>query len=172
MSEDRPLYREVQGGGLWWAWLIVLLVAAVAWWLFVEQLVLGHPLGTDPLPDWGAWIVWALVGLGLPSLVLSMRLVTEVSSQGVAIRFRPLTRRFIRFADISEVSARTYSPMKEYGGWGIKGWSRRNIAYNISGNRGVQLVLKDGRRILVGSERAEELARVIETQRMQEERKP
>jgi len=172
VSGTRPLYREVQSGGLWWAWLIVLAVAAVAWWLFVQQLVLGHPLGSDPVPDWAAWIIWALVGLGLPSLVFSMRLVTEVSSQGVTIRFRPLSRRVVPFADISEVSARTYSPVKEYGGWGIKGWSRRNIAYNISGNQGVQLVLRDGRRILVGSRRAQELARVIEAQRLSEERKP
>ena len=53
-------------------------------------------------------------------------------------------------------------PILEYGGWGIryspfgKGW-----AYNVRGNQGVQLELANGQRILVGSQRADELARAI-----------
>ena len=58
--------------------------------------------------------------------------------------------------------ARTYRPLLEYGGWGIryapfgKGW-----AYNVHGSQGVQLELTNGKRILIGSQRAEELARAI-----------
>jgi hypothetical protein len=58
--------------------------------------------------------------------------------------------------------ARTYRPILEYGGWGIryspfaKGW-----AYNVSGNQGVQLELASGKRILIGPQRAEELARAV-----------
>jgi hypothetical protein len=65
-------------------------------------------------------------------------------------------------AEIVSWDARTYRPILEYGGWGIryspfgKGW-----AYNISGNQGVQLELMNGKRILIGSQRAEELARTI-----------
>jgi hypothetical protein len=58
--------------------------------------------------------------------------------------------------------ARTYRPILEYGGWGIR-YSPfgQGCAYNVSGNRGVQLELADGQRILIGSQRAEELARAI-----------
>ncbi len=55
--------------------------------------------------------------------------------------------------------------MKEYGGWGVKGWSKDKMAYNVSGDRGVELTLKDGRRIMLGSQRAEELAGAIEAAR-------
>jgi hypothetical protein len=55
--------------------------------------------------------------------------------------------------------------VREYGGWGIKGWSFKSVAYNISGDRGVQLTLRDGRRIMLGSRRPDELAQAIETQR-------
>jgi TATA-box binding protein (TBP) (component of TFIID and TFIIIB) len=48
----------------------------------------------------------------------------------------------------------------EYGGWGIK-YGRKGKAYNVSGNRGVQLVFKDGKQLLIGSQRAEELAEAI-----------
>ena len=50
----------------------------------------------------------------------------------------------------------TYSPLAEYGGWGIK-WGRSGLALNARGDRGVRLTLTDGRRVLVGSQRPEEL---------------
>jgi hypothetical protein len=53
-----------------------------------------------------------------------------------------------------------FRPIMEYGGWGIRrganGW-----AYNVSGNRGVRLVFRDGSTFLIGSQRAEELELVI-----------
>lgn len=107
-------------------------------------------------------MTWLLAGLGLPALLLSMRLVVEVRQGELLVNYRPLTRRVIALADVQEATVRTYSPVKEYGGWGIKGWSRRNITYNVRGDRGVQLVLVDGRKILIGSQRPEELARALE----------
>jgi hypothetical protein len=51
--------------------------------------------------------------------------------------------------------------MREYGGWGVKyGWAGK--AYNISGNRGVQLKLSNGKGLLIGSQRPEELAQAIQ----------
>ena len=40
---------------------------------------------------------------------------------------------------------------REYGGWGIRGGLRGTKAYNVSGNRGVELMLADGRTVLIGS---------------------
>ena len=155
-------YREKQRFGQWWVWLLVVGVAGLGWWLLIEQLVLGRPLGDEPLPDWGAWLMWALIGVGLPAFFGSLTLFTEVTPDRLTLRYRPMRKRTILLADIQEVTVRTYSPMKEYGGWGIKGWSVRNVAYNVSGDRGVQLVLADDRKVLVGSKRPEELARAIE----------
>ena len=61
---------------------------------------------------------------------------------------------------------RVYRPVLEYGGWGVRytpfgrGW-----AYNVSGNRGVQLVMSSGRRALVGSQRPDDLAGAINAAR-------
>jgi hypothetical protein len=51
--------------------------------------------------------------------------------------------------------------VREYGGWGVKGWSRRKIAYNVRGDRGVLLTLVDGRTVLLGSQRAADLEAAI-----------
>ena len=162
---DPVVFREEQRFSQWWVWLLVAVVAAAAWWPFIQQIVLAKPFGEDPAPDWGVWLITMVMGLGLPLLFGSIRLRIEVTAEQVVIRYRPFIRRSIRLADIEQAAARAYHPVKEYGGWGLKGWSLRNIAYNVSGHQGVQLVLKDGRRILLGSQRAEELARVIELQR-------
>jgi hypothetical protein len=158
------LYHEEQRFRQWWVWLAVVAVAALAWWTLIQQILRGRPFGDSPVPVWGAWLVWLLVGVGLPTLFLGLKMVTDVTSGQVVIRYRPLSRRVIRLDEIEQVTARTYAAIKEYGGWGIKGWSRRNIAYNVSGYRGAQLVLKDGRRVMLGSQRPDELAQVIETQ--------
>jgi TATA-box binding protein (TBP) (component of TFIID and TFIIIB) len=36
-------------------------------------------------------------------------------------------------------------------------------AYNVSGNKGVQLVFKNGKKLLIGSQKADELAKAIES---------
>jgi hypothetical protein len=59
--------------------------------------------------------------------------------------------------ETTHAEVRTYSPLREYGGWGIRG-PRKRRAYNVSGDEGVQLVLVDGCVVLIGSQRANELA--------------
>jgi hypothetical protein len=96
----------------------------------------------------------------MPLFFLYLRLIVTVTAESVDIHYRPLTRRTIHVADITHVEARTYSPLREYGGWGIRGLGS-NRAYNVSGNEGVELTLFDGRKVLLGSRRAEELAQAI-----------
>lgn len=102
------------------------------------------------------------VGVGLLWLLLSSRLSTNVIVEGVAVQFRPLHRRarIFPFDAIASATARTYEPITEYGGWGIRG-SKEDRAYNVSGNEGVQLVLHDGRRVLIGTRRPIELEAAI-----------
>ncbi|MDI6783925.1 MAG: DUF6141 family protein, partial [bacterium] len=89
-----------------------------------------------------------------------LKLTTEVHEDGIYIRFEPFVRKKILFSEMKQYTARTYRPIREYGGWGIRyGW--KGTAYNVSGNRGVQLELNNGKRILIGSQRPEELVRAI-----------
>jgi hypothetical protein len=91
-----------------------------------------------------------------------MQLETEVRTDGVFIRYFPFHLRASWFSaqELSECYARQYRPILEYGGWGIRyGWKGR--AYNVSGNKGVQLVFTNGRRLLIGSKRPQELETAI-----------
>ena len=84
----------------------------------------------------------------------------DAHPQAVAIRYAPLFERTIARYEIAVVELRRYGPIREFGGWGIRGFGGR-IAYNVRGNEGVELTLTDGRQVLIGSGRAEELAGAI-----------
>ena len=101
--------------------------------------------------------------LAIVAMLAYAHLDVIVTDEELLIRFRPfhLRGRRIPLRDIAEAQARTYSPLGEYGGWGIRLGSR-GMAYNAYGNRGVQIVLVDGRQILIGSQRSEELAAALQ----------
>ncbi|NLE10690.1 MAG: hypothetical protein GX630_04215 [Actinobacteria bacterium] len=164
MGADLPLFHEVQRFRQWWLGTVVLGIAALSWWLFIRQIVRGQVIGDHPAPDWALWILWLVAGIALPAAFILVRLVLEVTDGEVIIRFVPLAKRVIRVDEIEKLEVRTYNAVTEYGGYGMKGWSNDKMAYNVGGNRGVELTLRDGRRVMLGSQRADELAAAIESQ--------
>jgi hypothetical protein len=131
----------------------------------IKQLVFGAPWGNKPMSDMALAIVgpfMIFLGIGLPLLLHKMKLLVEVREDGIYINFVPFSRQTIRFEDIVGCEVRTYRPIREYGGWGVR-YGRAGKAYNVSGNRGVQLKLSSGKGLLIGSQRPEELAQAIQT---------
>jgi len=157
-------FREVQYmRRVWWVMLLVVGIAVMMWWGFFQQIIVGEPWGNNPGPDWMMWLFLILFGIGFPIAFYWMRLIVEVLDDSVFIRYVPLTKATILLSDIRDVEARTYKPLREYGGWGVRRRSNRR-AYNVSGDRGVELTLHDGQIIMIGSQKAEELALAIISQ--------
>jgi hypothetical protein len=153
-------FREDQRFTQWWLWSAVL-AATVA---FAVAL-----LGAGPDRDDGSWwvgaLVAAVVGAGLPVLFAVARLRVDVEADRILVRFRPFTTRAIELDSVDRIESVTYHPLREYGGWGIKGWSRRKVAYNVRGTRGVLLTLANGRTVLLGSQDPDDLAAAIRAAR-------
>lgn len=159
-----PAFREVQRlGGMWWGTLIVCGVAVLAWVGFVLQIVLGRPFGTKPTPDWAMWLLWLLFGIGLPVLWHISRLVVEVTDDYIYVQYVPFVTRTIAYTQIKGYEARSYRPIREYGGWGIRWAPGKRRAYNVRGSKGVELELISGQRIMIGSQRPEELVHAIDS---------
>ena len=144
-----------------WIWALILGVAALQWWGWVQQILLGQPFGDNPGPDWMVWLFWLLFGIGLPLFFVYLRLLVEVREDGVWLRFIPLTTRVIPFEQIEQVEAVDYKPLRQYGGWGIRGLGS-NRAYNVSGSEGVRLRLRNGDVVVIGSRRSDALALAID----------
>ena len=161
-----------------WVWAIVLLSVVGLVVLFgyglIQQLILKEPFGDNPASDTNltmAAVTTFVVGGGSTLLLYKMKLTTKLDSNCLHIVFSPLRRRDIPLSDIYRWEARTYNPIRDYGGWGIK-VGRRGWAYNVSGNRGVELELTNGKKLLIGSQRSEELSAAISRAKRDNEGKP
>jgi hypothetical protein len=166
-NDQTESFKEVQRFDQPWLWILLIslmlvVVGSFGYGMF-QQLVLGLPWGERPLSDTALLLVGVaslLLFGGIIMLFRSLRLITEVMPEGLAVRFHPLHRKLIPYRQIKSCHARSYRPLLEYGGWGIK-YGPSGRAYNVKGERGVQLVLEDGKRILIGSQHADELERAI-----------
>ena len=162
-------FQEVQRIRQPWVWVLLLSSTIFTLILFgygmIKQLVLGQPWGNRPLPDLALIIVGTLVILlmvGLTYFFKTLKLITEVREDGLHVNFFPVSRQIIRFDEIRNCEVLTYNAIKESGGWGIRRM-RGGKAYNMSGNRGVQLDTVTSGKVIIGSQQPDQLARAIET---------
>jgi len=97
----------------------------------------------------------------LLALTFIANLETQVTEEGIRFRFFPfMSWREIPLNDIQELYIRQYRPIVEYGGWGIR-WGFGGRAYNVKGKEGLQIVLKNGSSVLIGTQDAASLAKTL-----------
>ena len=133
---------------------------ALVWVIFV--LLTNNSIVGDAVGDLVLLAFAFMYGVGFPFFMYTTGLDTEVRETGVYIKFKPFHRKWIsfNFEDISKVEAVRYSPIKEYGGWGIR-YGRKGKAYNVRGNKGLFVTLRNGRNIMIGSGNHEELYNLV-----------
>jgi len=174
---QKVLFREEQkfesfslyiSMGLIYLGIIGLLVYAL-----VMQFVLEEQWKEKPISDEGLIVLAVLIPIIIivsAWLLFGSKLITEVNSQGISYSFPPfiVKPKLIKKESIKFHEIRKYKPIKEYGGWGVgktnkHGYKRgkSGIAYNVKGNIGLQLVLTNGKRILIGTQRVEALKRAL-----------
>ena len=141
------------------------------------------------MPKW-ALVIVLVVGIALPTLLILTKgkdspplliflflflllifalfatMQTKVRKDEIEITFGflPLIKRSYGLHMIQSYVARTYSPVSEYGSWGIKG-TKKNRALNMRGEYGVQMEMLDKHKqpwkLLIGSQKPEELVQAI-----------
>jgi hypothetical protein len=156
MSTDASdtLFREEQRNRQAFTW--VLFIGVIG---FVAG-ILGYIAKTEPKK--APQLVVPAVALGVIFFVLAiflamLKLTVRIDPQTIDIWFFPLRRRVISLRDVISWEACAYQPLMEFKGWGIKRSRNGEWAYSMSGDRGVRLVLSNGERLLIGSQRPEEL---------------
>lgn len=99
------------------------------------------------------------------SVMAWMKLRLRIDDAGVHYRFTPFhfKEKTIPMEEIDSIFVREYSPIMDYGGWGIR-VGRSGTAYTVKGKYGIQVVKKNGKRILIGIQQPEEAAQFLEGQ--------
>jgi len=169
MKHNHPYFEEEQKFDQWWLKLIIIVSTGVALGPFyygsIMQFGVGIPWGDKPMTNTGLIImdiVITLVMTGVVWLVFSARLITNIKKDGIHIKYKPIhiKERIIKRETIERFKVRKYNPVLEYGGWGIKQGSKGK-AFNTSGKIGLQLWLKNEKKLLIGTKRPEAIKRAM-----------
>ncbi len=156
-------FSERQKFTQWWLWLLIIASLVVPLVLTVIKARNVH-MALSPVD--------ILIGCSVPAMIvvlfLVITLITRIDDTGIYYRFIPVHFKMkkIGWDEVEKAYIRTYSPLREYGGWGIrKGMGSTGSALNISGNTGLQLELKNGKKILIGTSRPQEITQLLEARK-------
>ncbi len=157
------IYREEQFFA-WWLYLILALMAGVSWLSFAWSSP-PHPVpGMLARPSMQVPLTLA-VGLVLPpALVVGvLRMTTEVAPGVCRVWFGliPTYRRTIAIDEVKSVEIVRYRVPRDHVFGGVRPPRDGERVLTARGDRAVRLHLTDGSRVLIGSQRPEDLAQAI-----------
>jgi hypothetical protein len=157
--DKQILFFEVQKQNQKWIWFLLIILCGTILFGAVQQIIFNKPFGTHPIPDWG-YIPLTVLLVIFYYLLMGSHLYTEINENRISYQYKPFHRnaKVLTRDQISECYVRLYSPVKEFGGWGMRTAfnGKKGKAYNVSGKVGIQLELKDGRKILIGTNKGKE----------------
>lgn len=161
--DNEILFSESQKFKQWWLWIILLGINGLFLYGVYKQVALGQQFGDNPMSNTGLLIT---VGLTLFFTVVfaTFRLDTIIKKDGVYVRFFPLHIAFKHYPwnTLAKLYVRQYAAITEYGGWGLRlGLFGKGTAYNVSGNKGLQLEFKDNKKLLIGTNKPDEITEIL-----------
>lgn len=165
------MYHEVQYFRKKWIFLLALFICIPLLGLMVyglvSQVYFDVPFGSHPISDTGIWILSAFViaiTIGIPLLIYISKLVIKIKNDKFYFRYFPFhfSCKKINLSEIEKYEIKQFSPINDYGGWGIrKSMLRKETAYIVSGTKGILFSYKSGKKVLVGTQKPEELLEVL-----------
>ena len=163
IMSNNILFTERQKFKQWWIWLILLCINGILIFGVFKQVIKGQQFGDKPMGNIELLIVTGLLLL-LTLLFINLRLDTIIKQDGIYVRFFPFHIKFKYFAwdSITKSYVRQYSPVTEYGGWGLRlGLFGKGKAFNVSGDKGLQLEFTDNKKLLIGTNKPDELTETL-----------
>jgi hypothetical protein len=144
-----PEFTEIQHFRQKWLWAILFTVTAVSTYFSVINQGLRSGL-----------IVILLMTPILISLYKA-KLVTKIRDNKLSYQFYPfhLSEREINL-DERKIEVTDYSPLKEFGGWGLR-WRPGKIAFSVSGSKAIRINSDEGREIVLGTQKPEEVKEAV-----------
>lgn len=147
-------------------WLIILLGISVIVPILLIVKEYYKENTTMSINEFVFSILGILVSIGF---IFFFKLTTRIDEKGIHYQFFPFhfSLKTILWDEIFSAEVRKYNAISEYGGWGLKGGfpfnRKRGKAINIAGNIGIQLVLKNDKKLLIGTQKENDAKRVLET---------
>ncbi|MDR0371570.1 MAG: hypothetical protein LBH80_06935 [Prevotellaceae bacterium] len=185
MKRDFEFYERQSRKSWWFSALIAAVNLPFIYGIF-RQIILGKPWGTKPASDTELILITVSILL-FTVVMLFSKLETIIDGDGIYFRYFPFNPRykFLSWESISKASIRQYGSM-EFGGAGIRFQPWKNSsktatrwlgnlrfngagvhhgfkekAYIVSGKYGLQLELRNKKKILIGTQRPDEIEELL-----------
>ena len=135
--------------------------------LYVSLLTIVLPLVmfASAALTWSSlqWAAYILIATGAILFLPYGGQRTLVTRRDIAVRWGLPGFKVLRLdmADIATAELHRFSPLKDFGGYGIR-FNREMKGYYLQGDRGVKITMNDGKKYLIGSDTPENLLAVID----------
>jgi hypothetical protein len=149
-------FKEEQRFDQWW--MKAILIGTLLLLVYASYVVWNS---SDINNNIGAFIfTWVsyIFGLVVIIIVWFWKLTTRIDNYGITIKC-PFVHKKVNWDEIEKLEVLDYGFI---GGWGIRIGTKYGTAYNTSGSKGMAVVLKNGKKFLIGTQKEEELKKIVE----------
>jgi hypothetical protein len=157
--DQKILFSETQQVGKNKIWLLILLAPAILLGILAWQLISGEPVGHNPMSN-SSLMMLSVIYLAPAIWVLNkVKFRTRIDAEKIAFGWN------IPSKDLNEISVTNIKEMRiiryRFVGYGYRLSKLYGTVYNVRGDLGLQIIGKNGERLLIGTERPDELKEVI-----------
>ena len=145
-------FKEKQRFDQWGLWIVIIILSLTP---LALSFIVEDRMGIS---------ISLIAAFPLILLLLFTRLKTEISANGISVKFFPIYvfDKVIKWEEIDRIYIRHYKPLSEFGGWGVRISYKHGMAYNVKGKSGIQIEFKNGKKLLIGTQRPEEAIKIID----------
>lgn len=146
-------FKEEQKFTQWWIWILLIVVTIYG----VYNKLMHGEFDTDPASNTGP-ILSLIVIFGILALFGMIYLKTEIDEEEIRMNFFPFVKKRVSWKEIKSAKVVNYGFV---GGWGVRLWTIYGTVYNIKGNKGLAVELTNGKKFLIGTQKADELNKMV-----------
>lgn len=149
-------FKEEQRFDQWWMKAILigtLAILAYAAYVVWNSSDINNNIAAF-IFTWGSY----LFGLIVIVIVWFWKLTTKIDNYGITVKC-PFVKKKVNWDEIEHLEVLDYGFV---GGWGIRTWTKYGTVYNTSGSKGLRIKLKSGKKFLVGTQKEDELKKIVE----------
>ena len=153
----KVMFSEKQRFSFWWLWLSLGIITLIHVYAIFKQIIIGKPFGDKPMSDVGL-ILMLILMLSLLVLFRIIQLKTEITKKSIRIHFFPFFKTQFHWSDVKSSAVVNYG----FVGYGIRIGTKYGTVYNTSGNKGLAIELKNGKKYCIGTQKENELKTAVD----------
>lgn len=160
-TQETLLFEEIQNYRRSWVLFVLLLIDITLFSIYYFQF---HKENSWTLFNEESLAALCLLASVLSILLVMVNLHTRITAKGLYVQFFPFhfSTRYYSWEQMQDIYIREYNPLKEFGGWGYRiSIFGKGTAYNLGGHTGIQIILKNQKKLLLGTRKAAEIHELL-----------